>query len=127
MENKGPRNIGLSSIIHYRFPVTAISSILHRISGILLFILVPFVIWVLDISLRDLSSFNQIKACLSGWPSFFIWLFISSLAYHLFAGVRHLLMDIGIGEHKLSGRVGSYIVIVLGILFAIIFGVSLWV
>lgn len=126
VEHKGPRNIGLSSIVHYRFPVTAISSILHRISGILLFILVPFVVWVLDLSLRSASSFHEVKATLAGWAGFFVWVFISALAYHLFAGVRHLLMDVGLGESKVSGRIGSYLVIILGILFAVIFGVCLW-
>ncbi|MCF6768509.1 succinate dehydrogenase, cytochrome b556 subunit [Thiotrichales bacterium 19S11-10] len=127
MEKSGPRNIGLSSIIHYRFPITAISSILHRISGVILFLFVPFVIWVLDLSLSNQESFEQIKHCLLGWPSFFIWLFLSALAYHLFAGVRHLIMDIGFGEGKISGKIGSYLVIVLGVLFAVALGVCLWV
>lgn len=127
MENKGPRNIGLSSLMGYRFPVTAISSILHRISGVLLFVLVPFVVWALNVSLKDQASFEAVKETIStGFLSFILWVFLSALIYHLFAGVRHLLMDIGLGEGKCTGRLGSWIVIILSIIFMVLLGVCLW-
>lgn len=127
MKQEGPRNIGLGSIRHYRFPITAISSILHRLSGVFLFILIPFLIWALDVSLRDPVAFDKIKACLtSGFIGFIVWLFLTGIAYHIFAGIRHLLMDLGKGESMCVAKATSTIVIVLGILAAIFWGIWLW-
>tara|TARA_R110002167_G_scaffold233252_2_gene438483 strand:+ start:131 stop:514 length:384 start_codon:yes stop_codon:yes gene_type:complete len=127
MKQEGPRNIGLGSIRHYRFPITAISSILHRLSGVLLFILIPFLIWALDCSLRSPASFENVKEGLtSGFCGFILWLMLSAITYHIFAGVRHLFMDVGKGESMCAAKATSMLVIALGVIAAICWGVWIW-
>lgn len=111
----------------YRYPPTAIASILHRISGFLLFLSIPLLLWVFDESLRSAKSFAALQACFaSGWVRFFVWVVISALLYHFIAGVRHLLMDISIGESRQGGRIGAYITMFLSLVLIIFAGVWLW-
>ncbi len=127
MKQTGPRNIGLGSIRHYRFPITAISSILHRLSGVLLFVLIPFIIWVLDVSLRDAAGFASVKETLtSGFVGFVVWFFLTGITYHMFAGIRHLFMDIGTGESMCVAKATSALVIILGVIAAVLWGVWIW-
>jgi succinate dehydrogenase / fumarate reductase cytochrome b subunit len=122
-----PRNIGLSSLMKYRFPVTAIASILHRASGLILFIAIPFLLWAFHASLASSASFAHIQACLSS-PFAKIWvtLVIAALVYHLLAGIKHLIMDLGYWEGKTSGRVASYAVILISLIVIVLLGVRLW-
>ena len=127
MKTDRPTNIDLGTIRHYRFPITAITSILHRLSGVYLFILIPFMVWALDVSLYNPEGFAQVKHVLThGFVSFLVWIFLSAISYHFFAGIRHLIMDIGFGEHLGVARTTSIIVLVLGILAAIFWGIWLW-
>jgi len=127
MKNNRPTNIGLGSIKNYRFPITAISSILHRLSGVYLFILIPFIVWALDISLRSPEGFQCVKHFLThGFFGVIVWLFLSAISYHLIAGIRHILMDIGIGESLCVAKATSTLVIILGIAVAIIWGIWIW-
>ena len=124
---KRPRNIGMGSLLHYRFPITAMASILHRLSGILLFLFVPLLIWALDLSLRSEQGFTSLKHCLQhSWVGVLLWLFGAALIYHLIAGVKHLLMDLGWCEGKTSGKVASWIVILIAIALIVWWGVALW-
>ncbi|WP_444998518.1 succinate dehydrogenase, cytochrome b556 subunit [Aliikangiella sp. IMCC44359] len=123
MNNNRPVNLNLAA---FKFPVTSISSILHRVSGVLLFLSVPFCLWALQQSLTP-SGFGELKVLLSGViGKLAVWLILSMLAYHIIAGVRHLLMDAGIGESLEGGRMGSYAAIVLGAVVAVILGVWIW-
>ena len=73
------------------------------------------------------SGFAEVKAVLSGvFAKLVVWLILSMLAYHIIAGVRHLLMDTGIGETLEAGRAGAYAVMVLGVVVAAILGVWIW-
>lgn len=109
------------------WPITSLSSILHRISGVMLFLAVPFCLWALETSLSSKGGFQQIKLMLqNGIASFILWAILSMLAYHIIAGIRHLLMDAGIGESLEGGVLGSKMVIVLGIVIAVIIGVWIW-
>lgn len=127
MNNNRPTNIGLGSIKNYRFPITAISSILHRLSGLLLFILIPFLIWALDVSLATASGFNEVKHIMtSGFFGFVVWLFLSAISYHLIAGIRHILMDIGLGENLYVAKTTSWVVIGLSIAALVLWGIWIW-
>jgi succinate dehydrogenase / fumarate reductase, cytochrome b subunit len=118
-----PVNLNLAA---FSWPITAISSGLHRITGILLFLAIPYCLWLLQSSLTA-TGFTQVKALLSGGiAKFIIWVILSMLAYHVVAGIRHIMMDAGIGESLEGGRRGSYIVLILGVIMAVILGVSLW-
>ncbi len=123
---KGPRNIGITSLMKYRFPVNALVSILHRLSGVILFLLIPFILWILHLSLSSQAYFLMVKDFF-GSPivMFLTWVVLSALYYHIVAGVKHLLMDMGYFEEKCSGRVASIVVMILGIIGVI--GIGVWI
>jgi len=109
------------------WPITSLSSILHRVTGVLLFLAIPLFLWVLQQSLSSQSSFNQIQLMLHGDTAKFIsWAILSMLSYHIIAGARHLLMDAGIGESLEGGTLGSKLVIFAGILVAAGLGAWIW-
>lgn len=124
MNKKRPVNLDLRSI---KFPLIAIGSILHRISGFILFFFIPVLLWGLHASLKSQTSFDSLSQCLTNpWLAFVIWGFVAALIYHLLAGIRHLLMDIGIGETLRGARGGVVCVFILAILLIILVGVWLW-
>lgn len=124
MNANRPKNLNLTTI---SFPITAISSILHRITGILLFLLIPFSLHWLESSLASQAEFNALAECLNSvFAKIVIWGILSALFYHLFAGVRHIVMDLGFGESLEAGKRGSQLVILLAILVSIGIGVWLW-
>lgn len=110
-----------------KFPPMAIVSILHRVSGVVLFLLLPFVLYALHASLASQASFSQLLQLMtSSTVKFLLWLLISAVSFHFIAGIRHLLMDCGLGEGLQSARVTAYGVIVLAGMAAIFVGVWLW-
>lgn len=118
------KNLNLFTI---QFPITAIISILHRLSGIFVFLLIPFLLWLLDIATRSTEGFDRILNIVTmPITKFIVWLFLAALGYHLIAGVRHLLMDIGWGEGLKSARWTAKITLGLSIVWAILIGIWLW-
>jgi succinate dehydrogenase / fumarate reductase cytochrome b subunit len=116
MSNKRPVNLNLMTI---KFPVTAISSILHRISGFVLFLLIPFLLWGFSLSMTQ-DGFARLQV---GWViHLFVWFLASGLIYHIIAGIRHLLMDVGYFEEKESGRLSSWVAIVLSAVLIVVAG-----
>lgn len=99
------RNLHITQIVGYRLPLAGIISILHRISGALLFLLLPFVLYLFDKSLTSELSFDDFKSVTSGW---FARLVILALVWaylqHFCAGIRHLFMDLHVGLDKESGK-----------------------
>ena len=127
MKKNRPGNISLATMATLKWPITSLSSILHRVSGVLLFLAVPFCLWALEKSLASQADFNQVKMMLEGdIAKFVMWAILVMLSYHIIAGVRHLLMDAGIGESLEGGIFGSKLVIFLGIAAAIGLGVWIW-
>lgn len=111
----------------FNWPITALSSILHRMSGVLLFLAVPLALWMLEQSLESQSSYEALQQMLSGGlAKFVIWLVLAALAYHIIAGIKHLLMDVGVGESLEGGILASRLVIILGVLSAVGLGVWIW-
>jgi succinate dehydrogenase / fumarate reductase cytochrome b subunit len=102
------RNIHITQIVKYRLPLAGIISILHRASGALMFLLLPFVLYLLDKSLLSEISFDYLRGIVSHW---FVKLVILALAWaylhHFSAGIRHLLMDVHMGVDKDSARKSS--------------------
>ena len=128
MKHSGPRNIGLGSIKGYRFPITAISSILHRITGVLMVVLLPFLLWAFSASLACKNGFSQVHNLLIHSPlSILTWIFISAVSYHVIAGLRHLIMDFGFAEEMNTAKVTSVLVLILGVIVTIFWGLWIWV
>lgn len=122
--NERPVNLDISTI---RLPLAAITSITHRISGIILFVGIGILLWMLDKSLAGPIEFAELQDTLaSPLVTFLVWGVLSALAYHMVAGVKHLLMDLGIGESKAAAPRGAMIVIIISAVLILALGVWLW-
>lgn len=127
MKNNRPGSVTLATMAGLKWPITSLSSILHRVSGVLLFLSVPFCLWALEKSLSSQAGFDQVQIVLQGaLAKFILWAILSMLAYHIIAGIRHLLMDAGIGESLEGGIFGSRLVIILGVVSAATLGAWVW-
>lgn len=127
MSTKHPSNIDIASVLSYKLPIPGILSIIHRITGVILFLALPIVLWVLQSSLSSADSFERLQTCLDNiLLKFVLWGIASALLYHLVAGVKHLLMDIGIGETLEGVDRGSKLTIVVSAILIIIAGYIIW-
>ncbi len=109
-------------------PVTALVSILHRVTGIILFVGLAFLFYAFDLSLSSQKGFDQVVNTLQTnfLAKFVIWGVVSALMYHLVAGVKHLLMDLGHFEELESGRIAAIVNIVLAAVLIVLAGVWIW-
>ncbi len=124
MKNQRPKNLNLLTI---RQPIPAVVSILHRISGVILFLVIPVLLWGLSLSLSSEQSFHDLQLTMSSpWIKFFLWCFLAAFLYHLVAGIRHLFMDAGCGEELKSGRLTATLTIVITLILIALAGIWLW-
>ena len=97
--NSRPINVGIGDLASFKWPIMAISSITHRVAGVVLFIGVAFMLYALDLSLSSEEGFISLKEMMvSPLGKLMTWGLLSALAYHFVAGIKHLLMDMGVGE-----------------------------
>jgi succinate dehydrogenase / fumarate reductase, cytochrome b subunit len=123
------RNIGIGQILTaYRLPLAGRVSILHRVSGGLLFIFLPFLLYLFDQSLTSELSFDVFKGFLSNIIVKLITLVLAwAFLFHFCAGIRHLLMDTNHNSvTKEKGKQTSVIVIVVSSLLTIAFALKLF-
>jgi len=130
------RNINaLTDLTTYRLPPAGIVSILHRVSGALMFLLLPFVIWMFDTSVSSEYSYARFKAAFNGglgvFPGWFLKLVALALIWaylhHLIAGVRHLWMDVShAAVSKEFGRSSAIVTLALSILLTVVLGAKLF-
>ena len=109
-------------------PLSALVSILHRITGMVMFLfMIPLSLYLLQATLKSESGFNfwsnvlnfpVAKVILLG----FVWAFL----HHFFAGLRYLLLDLHIGVDKAAARTSSIWVLILGVVATVLFGVRIW-
>ena len=126
MRYQRAHNGGHQAIFFYKFPLMAIASILHRVSGVILFLFIPFMLWVLATSLSSPAGFHQVTTFFGYFAvKFLVWLLLSALVYHLLAGIKHLFMDMGFAETVKGARAASAFVIIVSILLIIWMGVKL--
>lgn len=124
MKNRRPVNLNLFTI---RMPIPAIASILHRLSGALLFLCIPLILWGFKRSLASQQDFDDIHQMFTTTCSkFIIWVLLSAFIYHFIAGIRHLLMDINIGVELKSGRISAFLTIFLAFVLIVLTGIWLW-
>lgn len=124
MSKQRPVNLDLTK---FHFPPMAILSICHRISGVLLFLLLPIAIWLLHKSLISSAGFGATVEWVN-YPlmKLLIWFMLCATLFHLIAGIRHLLMDFGLGESVAASRASAYTVFVVAIVLFILVGVWVW-
>ena len=129
------RNIhALTDLPHYRLPAAGIVSILHRVSGLLMFVLLPFVIWLFDNSVTSEVTFESFRsAYLAGFgvlPAFFVKLVTLALIWaylhHFSAGVRHLWMDATHSVTKEQGRSSAIATLTVSLLLTALLGAKLF-
>jgi succinate dehydrogenase / fumarate reductase, cytochrome b subunit len=129
------RNINaLSDLPSYRLPPAGIVSILHRISGAILFVLMPFIIWMFDTSVSSEFSYlrftNLFNVGIGGVPGWFFKLvalaIIWAYLHHFIAGLRHLWMDMTHSVSKEFGRSSALVTLGLGILLTLVLAAKLF-
>ena len=110
-----------------RLPITAWASITHRATGVALFVGMAVLLWLFDASLSGPEGFASVAECLdSVIAKLIIWGVVVALIYHSLAGIKHLIMDFGIGETMEGGVTGARIVIALSIVLSLLAGVWIW-
>lgn len=101
------------NLLQIRLPVPGFMSILHRVSGALLTLSIPFVIYVLDLSLRGPEGYAKAHVLLAGWPAKVVLLgLLWALLHHLLAGIRYLLLDVDVGIDRPRYRQSAWAVLV---------------
>ena len=122
--NKRPVYLNLLQI---RLPVGGVLSILHRITGAFLVLLLPFALYMLQRSLQDPAVFTEIAARLATLEGRMVLLVIVwAFAQHFFSGIRHLLLDIGIADEKAAARRGAWLSFAATGFVVILTGACLW-
>jgi len=124
VNTKRPINLDLMTL---KFPPMAIASILHRLSGVILFLFTPVLLYFLGQSLHSKESFQSLIFMLEQphWK-ILLWVFAAAITYHLLAGVRHMIMDLGFGEGLKAGRNSALFTIILTLILSIILGFWIW-
>lgn len=130
------RNINaLSDLPTYRLPPSGWVSILHRISGALMFLLLPFIIWMFDTSISSELSFARFRSAFGNGVGFVPGWFLKLVAlaliwaylHHSIAGLRHLWMDISHSAvTKHFGRISAQFTLISSILLTLILGAKLF-
>lgn len=99
------------NLLKIRLPLPGMVSFAHRISGVLLFLFLPFSVYLLEQSVHSEESFADVKQLLTHPFMLLVQLLLLwSIAHHFFAGIRFLLIDAEIGVEKSSARIGSWLV-----------------
>lgn len=127
-------NIHVTDIVTYRLPPAGIVSILHRISGGLLFLLMPFVIWMFDTSVSSEMSFETFTSVFTAGVGFLPGWFIKLVALaiiwaylqHFVAGVRHVWMDVTHSVSKQQGRSSAIATLVIANLLTLALALRLF-
>ncbi len=129
------RNINaFGDLPSYRWPLAALVSGAHRLSGVLMFLLLPLILWLFDKSVSSEISFGQFSAAFSAglgiFPGWFIKLVVLALIWaylhHLIAGMRHLYMDVSHKTSKEFGRQSAAVTLVASILLTLVLGAKLF-
>ena len=128
------RNIHVSQIVAYRLPPAGIVSILHRISGVVMFLLMPFVIWMFDTSVSSEIPFDVFRSAFAAGVGFIPGWFLKLVAlgliwaylHHLIAGIRHLWMDATHAVTKEFGHSSAIVTLALSVLLTLALGYKLF-
>ncbi|MDP0563111.1 MAG: succinate dehydrogenase, cytochrome b556 subunit [Candidatus Endonucleobacter sp. (ex Gigantidas childressi)] len=124
MNKKRPVNLDVTTI---KLPLPAYTSILHRVAGVLLFVAMGWGLYGLHLSLVSAESFESLKELCSSTPvKLVVWIILSALIYHFVAGIKHLLMDVDVGDGKESGKVGAIITLGVSVILIILAGGWIW-
>ncbi|MEE9580958.1 MAG: succinate dehydrogenase, cytochrome b556 subunit [Nitrosomonadaceae bacterium] len=125
MHRKRPKHLNLMEI---KLPLPAVISILHRVSGVLLFFPgIPILLYSLQMVLESPQSHDEFYTIMTGLPVksalvLFVWFFM----HHLCAGIRHLALDLHYGIELEQARMSSRLVFVAGFVLTLLVGTAIW-
>ena len=128
-EKKRPefKNIHVTQILTYRLPAGGVVSILHRISGALMFLALPFLLWLFDLSLISELSYGRLAALASGALVKLVLLGLCwALLHHLVTGIRHLLLDLHVGIEKEAAARSAVLVYLISLPLTLAAGLKLF-
>lgn len=115
------------NLFKIRLPLPALVSILHRATGALLFLLLGFLLWLLQQSLQSFNTYTALRAWVALWPVKLVLLgLLWAYLHHLFAGVRHLFLDAHLGLELGRARQSSVAVLAAGAIVTLIVAVLAW-
>lgn len=125
VNSKRPVNLDLSTI---HFPLPAITSIVHRITGVILFVGLIFAFWALSKSLASPAGFDAVSDALAGnfFAKLIAWGLVSALAFHFVAGIKHLFMDADFGVTREGGVQKAQITVIASVVLIVLAGVWIW-
>lgn len=124
VKDNRPVNLDIGTI---KLPITSYVSILHRASGVFIFVGFALLVWMLEASLASEASFNELKEyMMAPLAKFVIWTIIAGLIYHTVVGVKHLIMDMGFGETLEGGVLGAQISLVVSAVLIAVAGYWIW-
>ena len=124
MSKPRPKHLDLTRI---QLPLPALVSILHRISGAVLFLFIPLLLWLWQESLTSPQSFAAFKAVVSQlWVKIVLLGLLWGYLHHVCAGIRHLALDLDLGTELAAARVSSKAVLAVSIGLTVIAGIALW-
>jgi succinate dehydrogenase / fumarate reductase cytochrome b subunit len=120
MQQAKPRPVFLN-LLQIRLPVAGVMSIIHRVTGVVMVLSIPLMIYLLDLSLTSPQGFADVTALFDNiLVKLILFGFIWGLMHHLLAGIRYLLIDIDIGVEKPIFRQTAWAVIVAAPVLALI-------
>lgn len=136
-ETRKPRpgeNMRLIEALQYTLPMAGWVSILHRASGLLMFVLLPLVVWLLDVSLGSEVSYERFSNAFVAGVGFvpawllklIVWALIWAFLHHLIAGIRHLWMDVMHSVGKQQGRTSALVTLVASGALTLLLGAKLF-
>ena len=115
------------NLVQIRLPVPGLVSILHRVSGAALFLFIPFLLTLFEMSLQSAQTYARFKAVFSHWAVKLILIGLAwAYLHHLLAGVRHLALDLDYGTDLAPARATSWAVIVGAVVLTVVFGALIW-
>ena len=119
-----PVNLDLQTI---HFPITAIASIIHRVSGVIMFVAIGILLWLLSISLSSPEGFIEASEIVDGFfVKLILWGILTALSYHIAGGIRHLIMDLGYFEELESGTLTAKIAFAATVVLSLMAGILVW-
>lgn len=115
------------NLIKIRLPVAGMLSIFHRISGVLMFVAMPYLVYLLDLSLRGEAGFNQVAEQLTHPFGILIQIILLwSLVHHFLAGIRFLLIDFDIGIGKQQSTNSAWLIFGLELVLVCAIAIGFW-
>jgi len=123
-----PKYLNLQALLfEIRLPLPGWISILHRISGALLFVALVWLLWMLDRSLASEAGFGKIKHYAGLWPvKLSLLALVWAYCHHFCAGIRYLFLDLDKGVDLQSARSSSWIVLAASLVLTALLGWKLW-